>query len=409
MIANHYDWDKGAVLAEHSKCKHRILESYFREYLIKRCENPNSQVFKLAIVDGFSGGGIYEGNHLGSPVIFARTLLDTVKHINHTRADIGMRKVTIHCFLLVNDKDAELMDKLKEQLASYIAASKEENSGVKLNVEYSTGKFEDRVEHFVSRVNECGYGNVIYNLDQYGYSHVNRSTITRLMNTTKSVEIFLTYAIGALLTYLSMGDKNLLNKTLRHLDLTADSLKFSDDLIRKPDWLGAIERAVLGHFGMCSLFTTPFSIHNPGGWRYWFMHFSNNYRARQVYNNVLHDITSGQAHYGRSGLKMLSYNPEDEAGLLYRFDRSAREQSRQQLPDDIARVTGEWGDTIVMDDFYQVIYAETPAHSDDIHQAIMENDDLEVLTPKGRERREPGRITRDDILRLKKQLKFYFS
>ena len=409
MIANHYDWDKGAALAEHSKCKHSILESYFREYLIKRCENPNSQVFKLAIVDGFSGGGIYEGNNLGSPAIFTRTLLDTVKHINHMRAGIGMRKVTIHCFLLVNDKEVELMDKLKEQLASDIAACREENSGVELNVEYSTGKFEDRVNHFVSRVNECGYGSVIYNLDQYGHSHVKRSTITRLMSTTKSVEIFLTYAIGALLTYLSKDDVNLLNRQLKYLDLDAESLKLSDDLIRKPDWLGAIERVVLDHFGMCSLFTTPFSIHNPGGWRYWFMHFSNNYRARQVYNNVLHDKSSGQAHFGRSGLRMLSYNPKDEAGFLYRFDGSAREQSQRQLPDDIARVASEWGDAIVMDDFYQMIYAETPAHSDDIHQAIMENDDLEVLTPKGRERREPGRITRDDILRLKKQLKFYFS
>lgn len=53
------------------------------------------------------------------------------------------------------------------------------------------------------------------------------------------------------------------------------------------------------------------------------------------------------------------------------------------------------------------MYNETPAHSDDIHSAIFDNPDLEVLTPSGNQRRFPHTISLEDTLCLKKQLSFY--
>ncbi len=158
---------------------------------------------------------------------------------------------------------------------------------------------------------------------------------------------------------------------------------------------------------MCAPFVSPFSINNPGGWRYWLIHFANNYRARQVYNNVLHQNSTAQAHFGRSGLDMLSYDPRHEDGSLYLFDVSGREKARVQLFSDIPHLISESGDVINVGNFYEGIYNATPAHTDDVHQAIIENPDIEVITPAGGERRSPNAIGIDDVLRLKRQKSFF--
>jgi hypothetical protein len=57
--------------------------------------------------------------------------------------------------------------------------------------------------------------------------------------------------------------------------------------------------------------------------------------------------------------------------------------------------------------FYEAIYNNTPAHMDDIHAAIIENADLEVITEGGGERRKPGTIVVGDTIRLRKQRSFF--
>ena len=69
--------------------------------------------------------------------------------------------------------------------------------------------------------------------------------------------------------------------------------------------------------------------------------FRQLYRARQVYNNILHDNASLQAHVGRSGLNMLSYDPRHDEGTLHLFDDTGRASARSQLLDDIPRLVTE--------------------------------------------------------------------
>ncbi len=151
----------------------------------------------------------------------------------------------------------------------------------------------------------------------------------------------------------------------------------------------------------------PFSINNPDGWRYWLIHFANVVRARQVYNNVLHDNATAQAHFGRSGLNMLSYDPSHADGALYLFDLSGREGARTQLLTDIPRLISEAGDVIRVGEFYEGIYNATPAHTDDVHQAIINNPDVQVITPAGGERRSAKAIDAGDVLKLKDQKSFF--
>jgi hypothetical protein len=175
----------------------------------------------------------------------------------------------------------------------------------------------------------------------------------------------------------------------------------------RSEWLGAAEKIVFDAFQICAPFVSPFSIKNPDGWRYWLIHFANSYRARQVYNNVLHANSTVQAHFGRPGLHMLAYDPRHEQGMLYLFDDNGRSSAKSQLIGDIPRLIMASGDALPVVDFYESIYNITPAHADDIHAAINENPDLEVITPTGGERRKANTIRLDDIIRVKRQKSFF--
>jgi hypothetical protein len=49
------------------------------------------------------------------------------------------------------------------------------------------------------------------------------------------------------------------------------------------------------------------------------------------------------------------------------------------------------------------IYNMTPAHMEDIHAAMIENPDLEIVTEAGGERRKFNAIRPEDMLRMKLQ------
>jgi hypothetical protein len=231
---------------------------------------------------------------------------------------------------------------------------------------------------------------------------VQAATIADISTSFSSAEVFYTFAISSLLAFLPKSDPARLVRHLSVLGVTPTDLSALEGQMSKKEWLSAAERLVFDTFRSCAQFVSPFSINNPDGWRYWLVHFANNYRARQEYNNVLHQNSTMQAHFGRSGLDMLAFDPSHE-GALYLFDVSGRERAEAQLLDDIPRLVTEFGDAVNIGQFYRSIYNMTPAHMDDIHAAMVENPDLEIVTEAGGERRKPNTIRPDDTLRMKMQ------
>jgi len=100
-------------------------------------------------------------------------------------------------------------------------------------------------------------------------------------------------------------------------------------------------------------------------------------------------------------------DPSDNANRLYLFDVSGRIEAKKQLYDDIPRLVTEFGDAVGVGDFYGSIYNATPAHMDDVHAAIIENPDIEVITEQGGERRVANTIKPGDVLRMKMQRSFF--
>lgn len=408
MVGKLYTWETGAQLEEHTKKKHSILSKYFRQYLITRCQLPQQERFRLAVVDGFSGAGKYKCGSFGSPLIFLDCIVNTANEINLNRFNQGLKPINIEFLLVLNDRDPAVLDQLKSNLAPHLLAASEKTKNVSINIEYYSDIFESVYPKIRKSLCAKKYSNVFFNLDQCGYSHVTSALIRDIMGAWKRAEVLLTFMIGSLLTYLSPDNEKsgvpLEPEVREKINLLIDD----QSLLRKKTWLGEAELIVYKQLNDCAPFVSPFSINNPSGWQYWLMHFANVYRARQVYNNVLHSEDDTQTHYGRSGLNMLSYDPQTE-GQLYLFNKGSRQEAKEALLNDIPRLIAESGDTLSIEDFYAAAYSETPAHSDDIHECIIESREIDVFTGAGGKRRQANSIRVGDTLKLKVQKSFFFS
>ena len=406
MVESRYSWERGVELEEHTRRKHKILREYLARYLAVRCAFPQQSKFRLAIVEGFAGGGRYKGGEPGSPLIFVEELRAAAESFNLKRKDEGMAPLDIECFLVLNDAEPGTTASLKNKIEPMIAAIRADVPKLHLQTAYFEKPFEALYPEIKALLAQGRYQNVLFNLDQYGHHDVQISTLTDIAASFTSAEIFYTFGILALLAFLAKSDPALLRKQLGFLGVTDVDLTPLESQLSRSEWLGAAERIVFECFGGCAQYVSTFSIHNPEGWRYWLLHLANNYRARQEYNNVLHQNSSMQAHFGRSGLNMLSYDPRHEAAL-YLFDVSGRTSAKNQLLDDIPRLVTEFGDALAVEQFYGTIYKLTPAHADEIHAAIIENPDLEVATEGGGQRRKPNTIRAGDTLRMKRQRTFF--
>ena len=407
MVKKIYEWADGAKLEDHSRRKHKILREYVFDYLTVRCRLPQQERFRLAIVDGFAGGGRYRCGAPGSPLIFIEELKRAAEAVNSLRAAQGIGKVEIECLLIFNDANQDTINLLKTHATPLLTVVAQTCPNLHMRVEYLNDVFEAAYPRIEKLLAQGRYRSVLFNLDQCGDRHVDRNTIVDIMRSYPAAEIFYTFMISSLLAFLKKDQPEQLRKRLAHLDLTDLSIDELDGHMTRNVWLGTAERIVFDAFRLCAPYVSPFSINNPDGWRYWLIHFANAYRARQVYNNILHDNASLQAHFGRSGLNMLYYDPTHDEGMLYFFDDNGRALAKEQLLGDIPRLVTDAGDAISTMEFYERIYNATPAHADDVHAAIIENPDLEVITPAGGERRKANTIGVNDIIKLKRQRSFF--
>ena len=407
MVNKYFDWSNGIKLEEHSRRKHRILREYFPKYLNVRCARPQQRRFRLAIVDGFCGGGRYSCGTPGSPLIFIEELKRTVEALNVARGARNFLPIEVECLLICNDINPAAVDLLKKNVAPLLLEIRKTVPTVHVNVKFLCDQFEVAYREIKKILTDGRYRNVMFNLDQSGHKHVDRGTIVDIMHSYPSAEIFYTFVIEALLAFLQKTEPDRLRNQLRYLGLANGDVEVLNGLMNRRMWLGTAERIVFEAFRNCASFVSPFAINNPDGWRYWLIHFGNNYRARQVYNDVLHGNSSTQAHFGRSGLHMLSYDPSHTESSLYLFDLDGRKLTKSQLMDDIPRLVNQADDRILVSDFYENIYNITPAHTDDVHLAMIDHPDLEVVTEHGGVRRKANTITVRDVLKRKAQRSFF--
>src|SRR5262249_7957092 len=153
---------------EHSKRKLKILREYLARYLDVRCQLPQQTRFRLAIVDGFSGGGLYSCGTAGSPVIFIEELRAATERFNVKRLSEGLASLDIECLLVLNDDSREAIELLKTNTQPMLTAVKVEVPKLHLRIEYLNKPFEAAYPQIKQLLEQGRYHNVLVNLDQYG-------------------------------------------------------------------------------------------------------------------------------------------------------------------------------------------------------------------------------------------------
>lgn len=339
---------------------------------------------------------------------FYEELLKFSNNINIFRKTNKFKPLYIECLLLLNDSDLVAINLLKQNIGLYTQEI-EANPHLIIHLAYINGEFKSNYPIIKERIeNSNCRNNVLFNLDQFGQIDADIHTIRTILHSFPRTEIFYTFAIQSFLTYVNEKSIVPYKQILNENSISTKDALDPKYLITKQEELGAYERMVFDAFSSCSTFVSPFSINNPTGWRYWLLHFSNIYRAREAYNNILHQVSSSQAHFGRSGLNMLSYNSTEQDSFLYKFDLAASEQTKQQLFTDIPRFLSNYGDSILMLDFFNDIYNQTPASSNTIKQSLIDIPDIEIIKEDGGIRRSAKSInTKSDFIKLKDQKSFF--
>ena len=112
MAEVHYEWAPGETypkIQQHSIAKHEILRAYLTAYIQTLISNPNREEFRLALIDGFAGGGVYQHAYngkelLGSPFI----ILDAVKEASFLINEDRYKPVRLNWIIFLLRKIVEL-------------------------------------------------------------------------------------------------------------------------------------------------------------------------------------------------------------------------------------------------------------------------------------------------------------
>ena len=201
MVESRYSWKDGVELEEHTRRKHKILREYLSRYLAVRCAFPQQTKFRLAIVDGFAGGGRYKCGSPGSPIIFIEELRAAAEGFNLKRKAEGMASLDIECFLILNDADQETLEILKSNVEPLIATVAAEVPKLHLQIVYRAKPFQSLYPEVKSLLEQGRYQNVLFNLDQYGYTDVEIGTLTDISVSFAAAESFYTFGITLLLSF----------------------------------------------------------------------------------------------------------------------------------------------------------------------------------------------------------------
>ncbi len=338
MGHKNHDWGVGKtppVIRSHSLAKHRVLRGYLERYISVLTANPRLDQFRLTLVDGFAGGGIYldarsKEERSGSPLIMLEAMDQAAEAAKASR----LKPFHLDVQYIFVEKDAETIDYLRSVI------SKSKHAPLLADrIQLLQGEFTAKVPEITAFVKQRGRAErAIFVLDQFGYIDVPLPTIRNILATVDKAEVFMTFAVDFLIDYLSENEAT--QQTLAKIGITLPS-KTIGTAKESRDWRRSIQLALHEQIRSqtAAKFYTPFFIRSEDSHRdFWLVHLSGHFRARDVMVGLHWKENRSFAHYGGSGLQMLGYDPKYDSDLTrqrmlpeFHFDQTARASSHEEL------------------------------------------------------------------------------
>jgi len=413
-----HSWDDSSrppTIRAHSIEKHRLLEAYLARYVATLTQNVKIDRLSLTLVDGFAGGNIYTDQYTGairpgSPSIIMGAIRDAERLAQEKRTKDF--KIEDHYFLIEKDKDA--FASLDSTLRSSGHAAAIGESIFLVNDDFASQA--ERIIEFILAKSKAGRS--IFVLDQCGYAQVPFRCIRDILERVPNAEIILTFAADFLIDYLREGRPNRRLASIPDLDLDEISARVDR---ADPRWRRLIQLELHAEVqrAAAASFYTPFFIHSKDSHRdLWLVHLSRHHRARDVMVGVHWERQNSFAHYGKPGLKMLGYDPDEDILNTrqpffegFYFDDKARALTRESLLEELPALIYECPEVMSFKGLFSTISNETPATSDILKESILElavDERLIVKDATGLTVRRAGVQHDTDLIYIPRQKRLFY-
>ena len=408
-----FQWRVGErppLIEEHSMAKLTVLRDYLHGYHDTVLGFGRRDEYKLDLVDGFAGGGIYLDNNRrrisGSPLVMLEESAAAETRMSATRKK-SMRFDVKHHFVEANSDHAKHLRKVLDD-----RGYPKHDPRVAL---YGGQKFVDVLDRIVADIarHHPRSGRSIFLLDQCGYTDVPFNMIRRLRERLPKAEVIMTIAIDALLNFA----------TRKNIRSRLESVELSD-----PQTISLMQNAPEDHLKAMVQRTLPKLILRKTGFRWftpfyirpsgsrrelWFVHLSRHLKAQDVMLGCHWNNHNSFMHYGDSfGPDMLGRDALERTQMpLLTFDEANRKDMKSSIREDVVHhlhdlPTDQPQPYVNILDYYGNKTAATHSDMNDILIESVRRGDIEVRTSDGkrRDRTRLRHIKADDVLARPRQL-----
>ncbi len=396
-------------MEDHSRTKLRILQEYIELYIrIVYGSTFRSHGGKITLIDGFAGGGIYQEDEEGSPLVMMEAVRAAETHLN-----VGRRiptKIDAQYWFVEKDPDAF-------GCLDGVLRAKGYGPQIGQSIFLREGCFEDQLAEILGAIKKRHPregGRAIFFLDQCGYSKVTIPTLSFISRELHGkAEFIINFAVDWLERYAHDGKS--FRQAYSNLGLTEVNV---DDLLSLKDsgacdWQYLVEAklapAIVRESG--AKFYSPFYI-RPASQRngYWLLHLAPHARARAAMTDVHWANSNGSIHYGNLGLNMLAYKPDfDPSAYLngLSFTEVTREATKQTLSKELARQAHEKHQNgITLKQLFEFNCNGTIANREIFNQAVhyaRASGDVKILGPGGG-KKYSSTLQSDDVIYPERQI-----
>jgi three-Cys-motif partner protein len=384
MSSSHYEWKVGKglpVLGDHSVAKHTIFDQYVEIYIERLTRTPSQTILNLTLVDGFCGGGLYRHGATetdGSPL----RLLTAVDRAEQALKSIRTKGFTVRADFFFVDEKLEHIEFLRDLLTKRGYGHR-----IGKDIFLQCSLFEDACPDIIAHIQQKGTAHrSLFFLDQYGWSDVRLTTIRTILSQLRNPEILLTFAVDALIDFLSVKTSE--TEALLAIELHREDVRELMQMSNGDGWRYLIQNGLYHHVQTQTgaRFYTPFFIHSPESHRsYWLLHLSNHRQARDEMGKLHWRLTNRFRHHGGAGFHALGFDPSQDLRqnlLTFMFDDDAMKRSEaavlQQLPKMI-HAANRNGSGLLVEALFAGNCNDTPVTSDIMaRQLILLRDEGEL-------------------------------
>lgn len=409
-------WESGEypVLEDHSEKKLELLRDYlvlYLEIVMKGTAGKEEQF--VTLVDGFAGGGLYNGNRTGSPLAILEAVREAEARINTGREK--KTRITPICYFIEKDPKAFACLKATLQMKGY-------GDRIGKTIHLRHDPFEKVAPAIISEINARhtrGGNRTIFFLDQCGYTEISAMTIREISEKLhRRPEFIVNFAITWLTDFISEKTEAQMSKSLQELGLSGfldlpEMMRLRMEL--GGHWKHVVEKHIGDAFHRATgiSYFSPFYIEPEGNHRgYWLLHLANSARARSAMTEIHWSKSNRSKHYGRIGCDMLSYKPDVDQNMFIEgmsFNDESRIKCEKVLLEELPRVVRDLTpDGITFGDFLNGMSNQVIASAPMLNDAVLklcESNDFELTSPSGK-RKKSAKLADRDIIMPRKQMIF---